>query len=386
MDNRYAVVHDGVFHWDDVVAIILLDILRPDLRVIRTRDQDVIAKAEFAIDVGCVYDIHSGRFDHHQPNGPTRQNGVPYAAAGLFWKRHGTALLAKLGMTADSDVLNESIIDAVDAEFLMGGDATDNGVVQGHKTLRGNPEVRIPDVSGSLLVSALNPAPGGDFDRAFWGAVETARPLVYAMIRKIATKETSRDRVRDLLYQQPGDILILENFEPSVFDEVVADPEKLYIVYPDEPSGTWRVQQVAIKVGSFEGRLPLPEGWAGKKNEVLDAVTGIDGCIFCHSGRFICGNQTREGAIEMARLARVNVPLYSVRIATAAYEHNFMSLGEFYREIKWMRQQRFVFTPYASGVSVRDKNGEHWGNIVPLYETARVGQLHEWFHRMGITQ
>lgn len=386
MDSQYAVVHDGVFHWDDVVAVILLDTLYPNMRIVRTRDQNVIAKAAFAIDVGCVYDVHKGRFDHHQPDGPSRQNGVPYAAAGLFWERYGRDILNKLGIATESDVLNESIVLAVDEEFLMAGDASDTGAVRGHRVLWKNPEIYIPEISGPLLVSAMNPVRGGDFDRAFWRTVETVRPLVYAMIGKIAAKETGRDCIRDLLQQQPGEILILENFEPAVFDEVVADPEKLYIVFPDEPSGTWRVQQVATKVGSFEGRLPLPKEWAGKANEVLDAVTGIDGCVFCHSGRFICGNQTRGGAIEMARLARVNVPLYAVRVATASYEHNFMSLGEFYREVKSLRRQRFVFTAYASGISIRDKDGEHWGNIVPLYETNNPGMLHEWFHRMGITQ
>lgn len=48
-------------------------------------------------------------------------------------------------------------------------------------------------------------------------------------------------------------------------------------------------------------RLPLPEAWRGLRDEALDQVSGIPGCIFVHASGFIGGHHTREGALSMAR-------------------------------------------------------------------------------------
>lgn len=48
-------------------------------------------------------------------------------------------------------------------------------------------------------------------------------------------------------------------------------------------------------------RLSLPEEWRGIRDEALSKLSGIQGCIFVHAGGFIGGNNTQEGALEMAR-------------------------------------------------------------------------------------
>ncbi len=63
------------------------------------------------------------------------------------------------------------------------------------------------------------------------------------------------------------------------------------------------VQNVPVALGEFSARRYLPNSWAGLRDVELDAVTGVDGCVFCHPARFLCGNVTREGAIELAKLA-----------------------------------------------------------------------------------
>ena len=47
----------------------------------------------------------------------------------------------------------------------------------------------------------------------------------------------------------------------------------------------------------------LPDEWGGLRNEDLDKVSGIEGCVFVHSVRFIGGNKTREGVLAMAKKA-----------------------------------------------------------------------------------
>ena len=48
-------------------------------------------------------------------------------------------------------------------------------------------------------------------------------------------------------------------------------------------------------------RLSLLEEWRGLRDEELCRVSGIPACIFVHASGFIGGNETKEGALEMAR-------------------------------------------------------------------------------------
>lgn len=108
-----------------------------------------------------------------------------------------------------------------------------------------------------------------------------------------------------------GHIILFEQFAPwkeHLFDletELsVPDSEKpVYIIYPDEMGGNWRIQAVPISPDSFISRKPLPEPWRGVRDDALSQVSGVDGCIFVHASGFIGGNKTQAGALEMARLA-----------------------------------------------------------------------------------
>ena len=89
--------HSGKFHADDVWAVAVLDIMFPDCELVRTRDPQRIEAADFAVDVGGIWDPLSGRFDHHQKDfSGARQSGVVYASAGLVWKTYGSRCVALL--------------------------------------------------------------------------------------------------------------------------------------------------------------------------------------------------------------------------------------------------------------------------------------------------
>lgn len=84
-------VHNGVFHADDVYSIALLRELAKvcnfDLKVIRTRDKDVLASADMRVDVGMKYSEETLDFDHHQNDASLLQEeGVKHAAFGLLCK------------------------------------------------------------------------------------------------------------------------------------------------------------------------------------------------------------------------------------------------------------------------------------------------------------
>ncbi len=79
----------------------------------------------------------------------------------------------------------------------------------------------------------------------------------------------------------------------------------LYVLYPENttPGSKWRVQTVPVSKDSFQSRRSLPEHWRGFRDEKLDEISGIPGCVFVHAAGFIGGNQTFEGALAMARKA-----------------------------------------------------------------------------------
>ena len=101
----------------------------------------------------------------------------------------------------------------------------------------------------------------------------------------------------------------------------IPDAEKpLYVLYPDETGGNWRIQAVPVSPESFESRKALPEQWRGVRDDALSQLSGVDGCIFVHASGFIggeydnilacfsiqhilAGNKTKEGVLTMANLA-----------------------------------------------------------------------------------
>ena len=54
-----------------------------------------------------------------------------------------------------------------------------------------------------------------------------------------------------------------------------------------EKLGQYRVNTVRTSMDSFESRRNLPEAWAGLRGKDLDAVSGINGGVFVHKGRFL---------------------------------------------------------------------------------------------------
>ncbi len=306
------VTHDGVFHADEVVAVATIAIAMPSLTqtvtVARSRDQKVIDEARVAVvDVGGRYEPsrHQTRsgpidyLDHHQwqprKGEGLRENGVAYAAAGLTWKHYGRLVLWNMGCP---EKLQSKVHDAIDRKVIQGIDALDTGTM---------PKADGPAlVSLSSLVSSFNPRNGGDFDAAFLQAVSFA----ISCLERLVSNEIAAASAYQAVYSQAIDcqsqVLVLDsgsNWQEAV---VVANENKSrpidFVVFPD-PKGQWMVQCVPPALGSFDKRVPLPEAWAAKRDQELADLTGVADAIFCHAGRFICGAQSKEGALRLATLA-----------------------------------------------------------------------------------
>lgn len=288
-----AATHSGTFHADDVLAAAALRLVNPSLPILRTRDQAQLDAADILFDVGRIFDVASCRFDHHQLEfTEARDNGIPFSSFGLVWRELGAELCG-----------SEAAAARVDRRLVQGVDALDCGVTLSKETMP------VSVMSISTVLGSFNPG-WQDItstearNEAFERAVSTAIAVLQNTIRDAKGFEKARAVVTQGSLLEAGKILLLEHDAPWK-DTVLGSPEYaqvLFVIYPDALS-KWHVSTVPDSAGSFSNKKPLPLAWAGLDGEELDAVVGMTGCVFCHRARFVAGHKTKDGAIEMARLA-----------------------------------------------------------------------------------
>ena len=291
------VVHDGGFHADDVTAIALLKLYYKKqgkrIKVSRTRDEILIAKADIVCDVGGVYNPDTNRFDHHQTGGAgTRENGVPYASVGLVWKKIGKELCAPY----------EILVEKIDRECIQFIDANDNGYDFGQKTEQSS----LPLSTFFMIYNTTwkeRPVFCKEKDRErFLYAVNLAEAFFDRYIDVSKQSVEASEKIREV-YENTNDkrVLVFEtDFTRPVFiSHLLNYPEPLFHIYPDR-SGTWSVETVPLQFGSFEKRLSFPREWAGLRNEELQKVSGFNDLIFCHNSLFLCKTKTRASALQIA--------------------------------------------------------------------------------------
>lgn len=281
------VVHDGSFHADDVFTVAVLKRSYPDAEVIRTRDERVIASGDIVADVGGVYDPLKNRFDHHQMGGAgARENGIPYAAVGLVWKKFGEQVA---GSKEAAHVVENRLIAAIDGP--------DNGVALSEPKFKET----LPYSPGAMVVAFNRTWKEEDqsSDECFMRAVRVASEIIDREIIYARDAVFGYVRVREA-YAKADDkrIVILDGDYP--WEDVLHEyPEPIYVILPD--ADRWKAR--AIQSGLFKNRKDFPTEWAGLRDVELAKVTGVSDALFCHNKRFIAVAQSKEGALALAKLA-----------------------------------------------------------------------------------
>jgi len=305
------VTHSGKFHADDAWAVAVLNVLYPDAEIIRSRDQVVIDTADFAVDVGGVYDPQAGRFDHHQKGfDVARQSGVPYASAGLVWREYGARCVAALalehtGQAVDNDKARE-IAYGIDADVVQYLDMSDVGMAKS-----------APGGYGlSAVISGFN-TNWLDEDRLGYGAA--AEEFRLAQFRRAMALLTdvmanavryrvgallALEQVRQAQVLEDGKLLFLKN-GALPWSHVVRKemPKVLFVISYSIGEQRHILHTVPVSADSFEARADLPAAWGGLRDAELAAVTGVPDAGFCHNGLFIASAKSYEGIRAMATLA-----------------------------------------------------------------------------------
>jgi uncharacterized UPF0160 family protein len=286
MNDKTIATHNGNFHADDVFSIAAFKSIFPSFKLIRTRNLELIAKADIVLDVGGEYDSDTDRFDHHQRGGAgERENGIPYSSFGLIWQKYGLEICQG----------NQDVANAVDADLVSTIDAIDCGHVEGVSK----------GISLSQTISMFNPTWQEDshFDTCFDEAVDFASRVLTRFIASVNGGISAKDIVAKAIDNaEDPRVIVLEKYTPWKTTVHALSEEALYMVYPS-PTGQWRIQSVPVELGSFEDRKSLPNQWAGLSGKELKEVTGIDDAMFCHNGLFIAGAESFESTMKMASIA-----------------------------------------------------------------------------------
>ena len=284
---KTVVTHSGPFQADDVFSIAVLTLIDPSITVIRSRDPEVLKKADLRVDVGLRYDPDTGDFDHHQKEGcDIRENDIPYSSAGLIWRHFGMRLV---------DTKEEW--EKIDNKIVQFIDADDNGI----KTYESE---RVSTYTLPKIVKSFSPCwddPHPDFDKGFFKVVEVVRTILKNEIKKAKGFSKAKKIVEAAIKNSGKDIIVLDQFCPWK-STVIELTQAKFVVFPSS-GGDWVVQSVPLEESGFESREKLPEKCGGLTAEQLQNVTGIKGLTFCHKGCWIAGAKTKESAIKLAELA-----------------------------------------------------------------------------------
>jgi uncharacterized UPF0160 family protein len=305
------VTHSGKFHADDAWAVAVLNVLFPGCEIVRTRNPALIEAADFAVDVGGIWDPAHGRFDHHQKGfSGARQTGVPYASAGLVWREYGARCVAALAATHAGHQLAEDtareIAYAIDADIVQYLDLSDVGAAK-----------NAPGGYGlSAVISGFNPnwmdeqrLGHGDAADAyrlsqFRRALDVLTDIMINAVKYRVGALLALEQVRQSEVLEGGRVLFLKNSALPWTTVVRKEmPKVLFVISHNLSEQRHMLHTVPATTESFEARADLPEPWAGLRDAELAAVTGVPDAGFCHNGRFIASAKSFDGARAMARLA-----------------------------------------------------------------------------------
>ncbi|GGZ02566.1 MYG1 family protein [Pseudoduganella plicata] len=302
------VTHNGKFHADDAWAVAVLHILFPDAEIVRTRDQAIIEAADFAVDVGGIWDPATGRFDHHQKGfDGARMSGVPYASAGLVWREYGPRCVAALAASHVGYALGEDkareMAYAIDADVVQYLDLSDVGAAK-----------NAPGGYGlSAVISGFNPNWLDEQRLGYGEAAETFRLAEFRRAMSLLTDilinavkyrvgaMLAVEQVRQSEALEGGRLLLLKNSALPWTQLVRKEmPKVLFVLSHSLSEGRYLLHTVPMSAESFQARADLPAAWAGLRDAELAAVTGVADATFCHNGRFIAAAKSYEGAHAMA--------------------------------------------------------------------------------------
>ena len=280
------IVHNGVFHADDVACVSIARMLNPAVEWRRTSDTE-------GLDVNSddkiiVADVGFGRFDHHGVVPKIRRDGGKHCGATLLWERFGAEAVKACNPQLD-DAEAESVAKNVLEKVLYTIADGDNGIYSSAFTIN----CAIAQFNPSWDVSNMD----AYTEARFFAAVSLMDTVLTNTIESCAAELRAKSSVMEALSHMDNGIVILEKFTP--WKKVLcANSKALVVVFPSNRGG-YSIQIVPVASAGYETRIHTPEEWHGKQGR--EAERTMPGMKFCHRNGFIASFNTKENALAAAR-------------------------------------------------------------------------------------
>lgn len=275
--------HNGGFHADEVTAcalLLLFNQIDKD-KIIRTRDPEKLNQCEYVCDVGGVFDPSRKKFDHHQAE----------------YKGHLSSAGMILNYLKDQKIISEKEFNLLQNNLIYGVDAHDNGI-----------EVAPQGVATySSIVGNFAPiqheSTEEEWNQTFHLALDFALSHLKRLYARYKHIESYREKVKAEM-DKNGEVLVFDEPLPwmdSFFDMGGENHPAKFVIMPT--GSHWKLRGIPPNLEHrMKVRSPLPEKWAGLLSEDLKKVSGIDGAIFCHKGRFFSVWETKADAEKALKL------------------------------------------------------------------------------------
>jgi uncharacterized UPF0160 family protein len=282
MEPRSLGTHDGSFHADEVTAsslLLLYDLIDRD-KIYRTRDSKVHDRCFFVCDVGGIYNPQLRRFDHHQIE---YQGNL--SSAGMV-----------LHYLYDQGFIEKHLYDYFNKSIILGVDAHDNGLSKNEPGV-----ATFSHVISNFLPIEYDAKPK-EMDEAFFKAVDFA----LGHLERLRDRHLYTLKCLEIVQKAMQQSSYVIEFEESIpwlenFFELGGERHPAqFVIMPAGPH--WKLRAIPPSLADrMNVRKPLPKLWAGLHENELKKVSGIDGAIFCHKGRFISIWETKEDALKAVR-------------------------------------------------------------------------------------
>jgi uncharacterized UPF0160 family protein len=271
-----ASTHDGRFHADEIFALAVLNLVYPDLEIVRNRDENVYKNADIIVDVGHVYDPENLIFDHHQRNFTLkRESGIPYASFGLVWKQYGESLCRS---SKTSEYIDSVISQAIDAD--------DNGIdIYGTK-IEGVGLHTLSDIIESFVPRHVD-----DDDKVQIGFDRALNFATAYMKRQIKLAkeffEVALPNIRNAIKMaEDPRILIFKKFDKTWLNFIARESEAAqFVIFPTHRK-TWAIRSVPKRGQKFEYCKLLPAEWGGRQKDFAE-ISDVQDALYCHNGCFL---------------------------------------------------------------------------------------------------
>lgn len=277
--NANAITHNGKFHIDEVFSTVLLTKVLNSVNLIRVENLDQL-KCKNKI----VYDIGKGKFDHHQNNALTREDGIKYCSFGLLWKEYGKIFLKKIKC---KDI--EYAWNSFDEKLVKTIDKIDNGQIENKY---------INNYLISDIIESYNPVWNSDIDIdiKFIEAVEFANKIFQNEINIILSKIDAKEYLKQQKINFKNNYIILEKDIPYTDFLLENDKKKNveFIIYPSKRNG--------YEIRTLYNKKRFPIEWHKFTQDEFYKKYRINGMIYCHTNGELCIAENIDTAIKLINL------------------------------------------------------------------------------------